>query len=544
MLLALAPVFFVLLEAAHASRNVPYWDEYDTVLAFVLRLDDGMGPGRLLRELFAPDNEHRMLTSRIIVASYYALTGGVSFSILSMLGNASIVLLGGLLIVHAGSLARRLRLAVLLAFLLFHLQHYENFLWSGSSIDHFQVVLLAGAALIALARRTHASLGVGTVLGFLATFTLTHGFMVWPVGALMLALGRRWSHLAGWLAAGLVTTAAFLLGFKVNAAHEFAGFTLTGIADIAHYWLRLLGAPVALGVSWLAAWLGVVLLAALAWLASLGYWRREPVAFWLACFVIAALGAIAIGRTAQSGGIVHSRYIVQGALGWALVGFMALEQWTRPKRPFRALLRLLPALIAFNVAANHLFGARAAAWVEGRDRAAARYVQLGRDGHGPFFLHPIPERSTGLLHEAERRDLYRMPPLCEPRTFRNAKPSSRIVYYVDEMTVTPRAAYVAGWAGIRGVTSERHTLHVVLRSETAMHVFTTISASRPDVAKAEKSENWLWSGFRFTRLREGLPSGEFQLGFLITTDKGAEYIMTAHRLNLTGEGKALLATGN
>jgi hypothetical protein len=135
-----------------------------------------------------------------------------------------------------------------------------------------------------------------------------------------------------------------------------------------------------------------------------------------------------------------------------------------------------------------------------------------------------------------------MPPICLPRSFPNARPSTRIVYYVDEMTVSSRSAFVGGWVGIPGVRSERGTVHVVLRSETETHIFTTVTASRPDVVAAEKSDHWLLSGFRFARRRDRLPIGEFQLGFLVNGDQGPEYIMTAHRLILVGEGKALLAT--
>lgn len=543
VLIALAPVFFVLLEAAQATRNIPYWDEFDTALAYVIRLDDGVTPVGFLKELFALNNEHRMVTSRLITAGYYWATGTVNFSFLSLTGNATIVLLCLLLVAAAGTLVRRVRIAVLLAFLLFHLGHYENFLWSGSSIDHFQVVLLAGAAVIALARGSTAGVVTAGALALLATFTLTHGFMIWPVGTVMLALHRRWTHAGIWLGMGALTTVAFFLGFEVNAAHKFAGFSLTGIANIVHYWLRLLGSALAVNSDALSPWLGVILLSTVVWLATLGFWRREPIAFWLVCLVAAALGAIAVGRTTESGGIVHSRYHVLSGVGWAMVGFMLLEQWSRPRRPFRLLLRILPLLIAFNVLTTYRFGPRADLWIEGRDRAAARFQQLGVDGKGTFRLYPVPDRSTQLLNETERRGLYRMPALCGPRVFSKPKPSARIVYYVDEMTVSPRSAFIGGWAAIRGVPSRRDNLHVVLHSETATHVFATLTATRPDVANAEKGERWLHSGFRFVRRREQLPAGEYQLGFLITTGDGPEYIMTAHRLNLTGEGKALLATG-
>jgi len=74
--------------------------------------------------------------------------------------------------------------------------------------------------------------------------------------------------------------------------------------------------------------------------------------------------------------------------------------------------------------------------------------------------------------------------------------------------------------------------------------FTTISITCPDVATKAEQPDWELTGLRFARRRDRLPMGEFQLGLLITDGGKSEYIMTARRLNLVGEGDALLAAGN
>jgi hypothetical protein len=88
-------------------------------------------------------------------------------------------------------------------------------------------------------------------------------------------------------------------------------------------------------------------------------------------------------------------------------------------------------------------------------------------------------------------------------------------------------------------------LHVVLRSEHKFHVFTTVAISRPDVVATMQEPGWLRSGFRFARARDRLPAGEYQVGLLFDYGGGpAEYIMTAHRVTLDGEGTAHLAIEN
>jgi hypothetical protein len=221
---------------------------------------------------------------------------------------------------------------------------------------------------------------------------------------------------------------------------------------------------------------------------------------------------------------------------------MALEHTSHPQRPYVMLWRCLPLLGVFNVAANHTFAAKADSWLECRDRAAVRFKQHGVDGRGPFTLYPSPARSTRLLNEAEARGIYRMGPICEEREFPDARPSARITYFVDEMAVSDRAAAISGWAAIPGRSSKRGQIHVVLRSEKETHVFTAVTITRPDVAAALQQPECVLAGFRFARRRDRLPTGDFQLGFLIKNGRDTEYIMTAHRLHLVGAGKALLAS--
>jgi hypothetical protein len=360
----------------------------------------------------------------------------------------------------------------------------------------------------------------------------------------MLARGRRLPHLALWCTVGTLAAAGFLAGFELNTAQRFSDFTWSGLGMMGAYWLALLGSVPALGHMSLAPWLGATLLVLLAWAAAHKGAQREAVAFPLACFAIGALALIAIGRAADSGGVVHSRYYVLAGLAWALVLFMVVERTTLPKRPYRVLWGCVPALVAFNVAADRVFAHRADSWVECRDRAAVRFKEFGVDGRGQFSLYPVPARSTQLLEAAEQRGIYRMAPICDERSFPEARPSDRIVYFVEDIKVSQRSATVAGWAAIPGLPSKRGQIHVVLQSGDKTHVFTSVAITRPDVATALKHPENTLAGFRFSKLRDRLPVGEFQVGFMIKDGGMTEYIMTGHRLRLVGDGEALLASSN
>ncbi|MEY4814715.1 MAG: hypothetical protein RLZZ162_1788, partial [Verrucomicrobiota bacterium] len=124
--LALLPLIYIGLRATEAGRNVAYWDEFETALALLMRLHTGVGSGVFLDELFAVNNEHRMVMSRLLFTASYWLTGTVNFSVISLLGNGFLLALCAILIVGAGTVTRRLRLGLVLALGLFQLENYEN----------------------------------------------------------------------------------------------------------------------------------------------------------------------------------------------------------------------------------------------------------------------------------------------------------------------------------------------------------------------------------------------------------------------------------
>ena len=90
-----------------ARSNLVYWDEFDTVLAFIVKLKEGATPGDVLHELVAVNNEHRMVTSRLLYATSYWLTGTVNFAVFDWIGISWIFVTCGLLVATAGSGLRR-----------------------------------------------------------------------------------------------------------------------------------------------------------------------------------------------------------------------------------------------------------------------------------------------------------------------------------------------------------------------------------------------------------------------------------------------------
>jgi hypothetical protein len=532
IVVAALPVLYIAGTAITFSRNLIFWDEFDTALDLILRIDAGAEWSEILRRFFALNNEHRTVTSRVMFALSYWLTGTVNFHVIGAIGNLFLVGVCAILIFAVQGGIRRIRMGVVLAFLMFQLEHFESFIWSGSSIDHFQVVMLGVGAIAALARRTPLGLAVAVLLGFLATFTLAQGSVIWPAGAFLLAHQRRWRELAGWIACGAGAVAAFLHGFTTNPGHNIASLGAARVIHLFVFWLTLLGAPLTLGDAGFAPWPGLVLLIGLMVLAARGAMTREPVPFFSAMFAIGALALIAFGRSELAGNDVNSRYLVVGALAWAMFIVTLLELGSDPARPFRLLLWLTPALAAFTVSANLKFAPLVETFVEVRDRAATSFMQYGADGRGIVRLHPQERHADVLLKMAEERGVYRLPPVSHPARFPNARANPAIITHLDELVVNDRAITAGGWAMIPGHVSQRGQIYVVLRSAQSTLVFSTVTLLRPDVARAYDKPEWRRSGFRAVIERSRLPAEDFEVGVLIADRNGGEYLITRNRIHL------------
>lgn len=530
LLVAMVPVLHVADQAVAASRNIVFWDEFDTVLDFILRLHRGGDIADILRSFFAINNEHRMFTSRLIFALSYWTTGTVNFHFVGAVGNSFIVGACALLVYAAVSWPRRLCLVVLLSLLVFQLENFENFLWSGASIDHFQVVMHGVAALVAVSHGARVAVLAGGLFALLATFTLAQGCIIWPIGAFMLWRTRRWKALAGWLGLAGCVLLAFFADYSLNPAHRLAAFSLAGAGRVGAYWLSLLGGPLALGSVAVAPWLGASLLGVLGVLGVTGGARREPVFFPIALFAVAALGLVAIGRVEVAGGQLLSRYMILGTLAWALVIFMVMGRGGHPARwwPW-----WVPACVAFNVAANLQYAPLAEGYAEARDRAASRFLQYGDDTHGAVRLHPRAGHARAVLKLAAEHGVYTLPSLSEPREFSAMAASTRILAHLDETTVSAASVYLGGWAMIPGLQSRRGQIHIVLRSSARQLIFSTVPIQRPDVAGAYQEPRWRLSGFRFALERDDLPAEDFQIGVLVDVEPVAEYVMTEQWLRLS-----------
>ncbi len=534
-LLALAPVAFIAIKLVGNLRNIPFWDEYDAILALAVALDEGASGGRLWELLVAVHNEHRMVVSRLLVAGMFWLTGGVNFVALAVVGNLHLVGACGLLLAVAKGAASRARLAAVLGLGLFHLQHHENLFWGGSSIDHFFVVLCAVGAMVALSRPGGWRLAGAIACGVLGTFSLAHGLAIWVAGGVLLALDRRWREAGVWAGAALGAGLLFFWGFTVNPQHP-----LPGVADLGttlRFWLTLVGGAPAIGDLGTAPWAGAAMLAALGWIALRrpGGERRRRLAFSIACFGIVALAMVAYGRTHVSAGFdIPSRYYVLSALVLAMVLWVAVEHWleARDARPVYA-AGAFAGLACFNLLASAAFEGRGADFRDDRAAAVARYRATGSlDTAGPFKLYPKPAHAEKIVAESTRRGVYRFPVVNRQVRLKAPRETGEATYYFDEVSTGNDGVFIRGWAVRKDVPSERGAIHLILRSGDRLVAFRPISRKRRDIVAALGRPDVEFSGFLIQLPRSALPVGSYQIGVGFKDGMRVTYTMTGHRVEI------------
>lgn len=335
-------VFFVYFFALR--YDIPWFDEYENIPYFLQQFLDAQSFGKRLEALLKPNNEHRVLYARLVVYGQYLFTGGISFQGLMLWGNLGLVLIFWMLYrtteMHIGrtrGFAPTWLLPVPL--ILFNAQNYLLTFTAIYTLQYLAIIMLVMATFFVLAFDRPGAFVGALGLGALATFSMGNGILVWPAGAVMLLIRRRWLWLAVWLGVGAACIWYYFHDYPVQQGNS-EGFAYV----IQHPLQTLAGFFIFAGslFDFFPAW-GVERRAVLPLLAGVGlvgvlaYWlirmvfRREAnrshfetFLTGVALFLLANMALIALFRIRfYFGMVLHSSYRTYALVLWA-VGYLAL----------------------------------------------------------------------------------------------------------------------------------------------------------------------------------------------------------------------------
>jgi hypothetical protein len=314
----LLPATLALGISYRQALPVPFQDDYGTILAFAVDYDQlPTFKTKLLYIAAAQSNEYKLTFEHSIVASEIELTHHLNFAFLSALGDLFLLPLAYLLWLtyqeDEGDLNRRLLAFLPVSFLFFSLTYWENLNWTTTGLQNIPVIFFALLAIYLLVPRkmgepARARLLLACLAAALAAFTSANGFLLGPVGLLILLARRAYARSLMWFASFVLPLAAYLYHYT-RLVHPVAR---ASYITRPLFFLSFLGCG-ALPSRWPAAGLGVVIVGVFWFAVRTRFDRINPVAFYFTVWIVATALLVAWVRGAAIFGI-GSRYSIYSIL--------------------------------------------------------------------------------------------------------------------------------------------------------------------------------------------------------------------------------------
>ena len=130
--------------ACSFSVNVPFWDDYGAVLAFMNNFVQAGALDAKLRLLFSQHNEHRLVFNRVVLLAQYFLIGKIDFKSLMIFGDLGWIMT---VLVFVFRYKRKFRLPLLhllpVPYVLLAFVQWENMFFATPSIQFYWFVLFS-----------------------------------------------------------------------------------------------------------------------------------------------------------------------------------------------------------------------------------------------------------------------------------------------------------------------------------------------------------------------------------------------------------------
>ena len=297
---------------------LPYQDDYGTILSFAADYDQLPSVAtKVLYTATAQSNEYKLGFEHSVVAVEIEVTRHLNFAFLTALGDLFLLPLAYLLWrtyqEDESDLNQSLLALLPISLLFFSLTYWENLNWTTTGLANIPVIFFSLLAIYLLLPRkmtepTRARLLLACLAAALAAFSSANGFLLGPVGLLILLARRSYARSLVWCSSFLVPLAAYLYHYT----------RLVHPADIGSYVTRPLFFLSFLGCGgipfrWPAAVLGIVILRIL-WLAlRTRFDRTNPVGAYFTVWIVATALLVAWVRGAVSFA-VGGRYSIYSIL--------------------------------------------------------------------------------------------------------------------------------------------------------------------------------------------------------------------------------------
>ncbi len=171
------------------SLNVPFYDDFDAIGAFILNSDGSFG-SRLLH-VFDQYAEHRIGYTRMISLLYFTVFGDINFKHLLGVGVCGLITLQGLIYWVIRHKPFRFWYMFVISLILLNFQYWENMMSAMTALQNISAPLFSLSGLYFLSKGPSSSNRIFTYLFIcLAIVTSGNGMILLPIGFLYLV----WMH--------------------------------------------------------------------------------------------------------------------------------------------------------------------------------------------------------------------------------------------------------------------------------------------------------------------------------------------------------------
>jgi hypothetical protein len=251
LLLYSIPILFGFYYIVHYAVNVPYWDQWDSIVQWTINWHEGNFD---YGELIKPQNDSRPIVPTIVMLILLLVTDlniKTMFFIGYLIYIASFILLLYLIKEDIGFDKSTLIFLIPLSFYMFNPYYMFRFIQNLGAVSS-PILVLAVLLTIYLTYKSKESYPhyFGSILmGLVCTFTGAAGLSIWFVGGVQLLLQKmnnKWQKLAIWIISTLGTFYFYFifLGFKSEGAHgtnAYSSFLSTMIHYPLHKFLCFMG---------------------------------------------------------------------------------------------------------------------------------------------------------------------------------------------------------------------------------------------------------------------------------------------------------------
>ncbi|WP_080239274.1 hypothetical protein [Spirosoma rigui] len=212
-LIAVPILCYVILVLTYAV-NVPWVDDMDAFLSFILGYNDAATLTEKIDWLLRPNNEHRILTAKLSTVLMQALTGEVNFRWLIFVAFA--FLLGTFALFYRVFRSMNLPLLAFLpvCFIFWQPQYYLTSLWALTGLQHGVAIFLTLLAIYLLSGPGRYRFMGALAVQLLASLSMSNGLFGWVAGAVVLVLAQQWKRLGLWVGIGIGTIVFYFHDFQ------------------------------------------------------------------------------------------------------------------------------------------------------------------------------------------------------------------------------------------------------------------------------------------------------------------------------------------